>query len=165
MKKIIIFISLICISLCWVHADELKCSFPWEVYQNHQWKYLAVDNNSFYFFTLENIFFPIPDLRYVYVHKSWEWREICENYGWYENLKKLEFWDFSKEWKKYFILKYVILFLFILWNMLLFYLWKKYSHRSIIVKILFIAYQLFLLFLLFIPLYIFVLFLIGTYII
>ena len=152
------------ISFCWVYADELKCSFPWEVYQNHEWKYLAVDKNSFYYFTLENIFFPIPDLRYVYVHKSWEWREICEKYGGYEHLKKLEFWDFSKEWKRYFILKYLLIFSVILWNVFLFQLWRKYSHRSIIFKILFIIYQLFLVLFVFIIFYIFILFLIGNYI-
>jgi len=163
MKKIIIFISLMYISFCWVYADELKCSFPWEVYQNHQWKYLAVDKNSFYFFTLENIFFPIPELRYVYVHKSWEWREICGNYGWYENLKKLEFWDFSKEWKRYFISKYLIIVLSFFWIIFLFYLGIKYSHRSIFLKILFIVYQLFLTLFIFILLYIFIIFLLGNY--
>ncbi len=160
MKKILTFLLIFWFCFWISSADEKICDFPGKVYENNLWEYFAVDNNSFYDFMLEDIFFPLPDLQYVYLSKSWAATKICNNYGWYEWLKKLEFSDFSQEWKKYFILKYLIFLGIILFAVFFYKILKHFSKKNIFILYLFTLYKVVLILLVFIILYIYFLFII-----
>ncbi len=162
MKKIIIFLLIFLSSFWIVSANDKICDFPGKVYENNLWEYFAVDNYSFYDFLLEDIFFPLPDLQYVYLHKSWASTQICQNYGWYEGLKKLEFSDFSKEWKRYFILKYLIFFAIILFAIFLYKILKHFSKKNMFILFFFVFYQAILFLILFTTLYLWFLYIWGS---
>ncbi len=162
MNKIIIFLLIFCFSSSLTFADEKRCDFPGKVYENNHWEYFAVDNNSFYDFFLEDIFFPVPDLQYVYLSKSWAANQICKKYGWYEGLKKLEFSDFSLEWKKYFILKYLIFLAIILFGVLFYKILKYFSEKNNFILFLFVFYKAILFLILFIILYLWFLYIWGN---